>query len=61
MCVFLVVAAAAWALTATGYPQALWLHWVLVAIALTQAAVRVRDLKMRADAARALQAPRVES
>lgn len=61
VCVFLVVAAAAWALTATGYPQALWLQWLLVAIALTQAAVRVRDLKMRADAARALQAPRVES
>ena len=58
VCVFLLVAAVAWALTATGYPEALWLQWMLAATALVEATRRVWFLKMTASAAGAPQARR---
>lgn len=58
MCVFLLVAAVAWALTATGYPQALWLQWTLAATALFETIRRVWFLKMTAHAAGVPQAQR---
>lgn len=58
VCAFLLVAAAAWALTATGYPQVLWLQWMLAGGALAEAIRRVRVLKMTAIASGVPQAGR---
>lgn len=61
MCVFLLLAAAAWAWTATGYPQAIWLQWLLAAGALVEAIRRMWILKAVAPADGTEQAARVGS
>jgi len=61
VCVFLLLAAAAWAWTATGYPQAIWLQWLLAVCALVEAVRRLRFLRAVAHADSAEQAARVGS
>lgn len=61
VCVFLLLAAAAWAWTATGYPQASWLQWLLAVCALVEAVRRLRFLRAVVHADSAEQASRVGS
>lgn len=61
VCVFLVLAAVAWAWTATGYPQAIWLQWLLAVGALVEAIRRMWNLKAVAPADGAEHAARIGS